>query len=61
MTLLPMSDRVYAGQPKQVSGVSAATVVEYRSMAQEMQAPVPLPTLYVPAKQASHSSPSGPV
>jgi hypothetical protein len=45
MTLLPMSDRVRAGQAKQVSGVTAATVVEYRSMAQEMQVPVPLPTL----------------
>ena len=57
ITLLPRSDRVWAGQLKHVSGVTAATAVEYRSMAHEMQAPVPVFSLYVPAAQAVQAEP----
>ena len=45
MKLLPASDRVWAGQPQHVSGVTAATVVEYRSIAQRSHTADPLLTL----------------
>ena len=61
MVLLPWDELVWSGQDRHVSGVTAATVVEYMPPPQSRHTPVPCPTLYVPASQPVHFSPSGPV
>ena len=59
--LLPAPDTACAGHSLHAASEVSPVLVEYLPRAHRVHSPVPFTSLYVPATQASHAPPCGPV
>ena len=61
LDVLPTGEVVLVGHPMHVVAIVAPTVVEYVAAAQSVHTALPVAILYLPATQAVHEPPFGPV